>query len=162
MSDRTSSAREVARRLGISHTAVQKAERVGRISREPDGCWDIVRVRRDMAVSARPSRSPMAPPMETTTLGRLTLAQLAQKVEAQRLAVDQEKGKLIDLSAANARIDEIAGTMRDAVLNWPARVAGTIAAEIHADPHLVQTLLQEHMHALLSDVAARLDSKPAV
>jgi hypothetical protein len=54
----------------------------------------------------------------------------------------------------------MAAAMRDAVLNWPARVAGTIAAEIHADPHLVQTLLQEHMHALLSDVAARLDGQP--
>lgn len=41
------------------------------------------------------------------------------------------------------------------------RIAGTIAAEIHADPHLVQTLLQEHMHALLSDVAGRLDGDPA-
>ena len=47
--------------------------------------------------------------------------------------------------------------MRDAVLNWPARVSGQIAAEIGRDPHLVQTILQEQMNALLLEVAQRLD-----
>jgi hypothetical protein len=89
------------------------------------------------------------------------LARLALKVEGQRIALDRTKGRLLAIGAADQRLDAIAGAMRDAVLNWPARVAGTIAAEIHADPHLVQTLLQEHMHALLSDVAGRLDGHPA-
>lgn len=160
MSDRTTSAREVARRLGISHTAIQKAARVGRITREPDGAWDVTRVRRDMEATALPGRSPLARPGDETPLGRLTLARLALKVEAQRLALDESRGKLIDVRRADARIDEIAGAMRDAVLNWPARVAGTIAADVGADPHLVQTLLQEHMHSLLADVAARLDPRP--
>ena len=38
------SAREIARQLGISHTAIQKAERAGRITREPNGAWDIEKV----------------------------------------------------------------------------------------------------------------------
>lgn len=161
MSDRVTSGRELARRLGISHTAIQKAARVGRITKEPDGAWDVARVRRDMEATALAGRSPLARLSEETPLGRLTLARLALKVEGQRLALDRAKGKLMDVGTANARIDAIAGAMRDAVLNWPARVAGTIAAEIHADPHLVQTLLQEHVHALLTDVAARFDPPPA-
>jgi len=47
--------------------------------------------------------------------------------------------------------------VRDAALNWPARVTGQIAAEIGRDPHLVQTILQEQMHALLHAVADRFD-----
>ena len=156
-----SSAREVARRLGVSHTAIQKAERVGRITREPDGSWDIDRVRRDMAETARPGRSPLAPPMEATALGRLTIARLALRVEAQRLALDRSKGRLMDIAAADARIDEIAGAMRDAVLNWPARVSGQIAAQIGAEPHLVQTLLQEHVAVLLNDMADRFEGRAA-
>jgi len=157
MPELTTSAREVARRLGVSHTAIQKAERAGRITRKPDGGWDVDRVRRDMAETARPGRSPLAPPVEATALGRLTIARLALRVEAQRLALDCSKGRLVDVTAANTRIDEIAGAMRAALLNWPARVAGQIAAEVGAEPHLVQTVLQEQMSALLLEVADRLD-----
>lgn len=161
MPERTTSAREVARRLGVSHTAIQKAERVGRIGREPDGSWDIDRVRRDMAETARPGRSPLAPPMEATALGRLTIARLALRVEAQRLALDRGKGRLMDIAAADARIDEIAGAMRDALLNWPARVSGQIAVQVGAEPHLVQTLLQEHVAVLLNDMADRFEGRAA-
>ncbi len=52
------------------------------------------------------------------------MAQLALKVEAQRLALDEIKGRLLDIATANATIDEIASTMRDALLNWPARASG--------------------------------------
>jgi hypothetical protein len=155
--ERITSARDVARRLGLSHTAIQKAEQVGRIHREADGSWDAERVRRDMIASAVPGRSPLATPSDDTPLGRLTLARLALGVEAQRLAMDEKKGRLMDVTAANHRIDECAAGMRDAVLNWPARVAGQIAAEIGRDPHLVQTILQEQMNALLLEVADRLD-----
>jgi len=157
MTERVTSVRELARRIGVSHVAILKAERIGRISREADGSWDIVRVRQDMLASAAPGRSPLAAPAETTALGRLTIARLALSVEAQRLALDRDKGRLMDIATANQRIDEAAAGMRDAVLNWPARVSGLIAAQIGRDPHLVQTILQEQMNALLLDVANRLD-----
>jgi hypothetical protein len=155
--ERITSARDIARRLGLSHTAIQKAEQVGRIRRETDGSWDVERVRRDLTASAVPGRSPLAAPGDATPLGRLTLARLALGVEAQRLAMDEKKGRLMDIAAANHRVDEVAAGMRDAVLNWPARVSGQIAAEVGRDPHLVQTILQEQMNALLLEVAQRLD-----
>ena len=37
--------RELARQLGVSETAVRRAERAGRIKREPDGSWDPVKVK---------------------------------------------------------------------------------------------------------------------
>jgi hypothetical protein len=158
MPERIVSAREVARRLGLSHTAIQKAEQVGRISREQDGAWDLGRVRRDLSATADPSRSRLAQQSETSPLARLTIARLALGVEAQRLALNQAKGKLIDMPSADARIDELAGAMRDALLNWPARVSGQIAVEIGRDPHLVQTLLQEQITGLLAEMADRFDS----
>jgi len=159
--ERITSARDVARRVGLSHTAIQKAEQVGRIHREEDGSWDVERVRRDLTASAVPGRSPLATPGDATPLGRLTLARLALGVEAQRLAIDVKKGRLMDITAAHARIDEAAAGMRDAVLNWPARVSGQIAAEIGRDPHLVQTILQEQMNTLLLEVAQWLHPSAA-
>ncbi len=159
--ERITSSRAIACEIGISHTAILKAERVGRISREADGSWDVERVRRDLVASAVPGRSPLATPGDATPLGRLSLARLALSVEAQRLAVDEKKGLLMDVASANHRIDEFAAGMRDAVLNWPARVSGLIAAEIGRDPHLVQAILQEQMNALLLEVAQRLDPPSA-
>ncbi len=156
MPERTNSARELARRLGISHTAVLKASRAGRITRDPDGRWDVDVCRHRLLATATPGRSPLATPAETTAIERLTLARLALSVEMQRIALDQEKGRLMDVVTADHRIDEFAAGMRDAVLNWPARVSGLIAAEIGRDPHLVQTILQEQMNALLLEVADRL------
>ena len=157
MPERIISARDVARRLDLSHTAIQKAEQVGRIRREVDGSWDIERVRRDLTASAVPGRSPLATPGNETPLGRLTLARLALGVEAQRLAMDERKGRLMDVVTADHRIDEFAAGMRDAVLNWPARVSGQIAAEIGRDPHLVQIILQEQINALLNEVADQFE-----
>jgi hypothetical protein len=159
MPELTPSTREAARRIGVTETALRKAEQSSRIAREPDGTWDIDKTRRRMVETADPIRSPLASGAgaEGTPFARLKVAQLALKVEAQRLALDADKRRLLDVAAANTAIDEIAGAMRDALLNWPARVAGLIAAEISVDPHLLQTILQSHITDLLTEAADRFD-----
>ena len=155
MPELTPSTREAARRIGITEAALRKAEGRGRIVREPDGRWDVDKTRRrlletaDPHQTADPHRSPLAnaaaaaaAAADGTPYARLKVAQLALKVEAQRLALDESKRRLLDIAAADAAIDEIAGAMRDALLNWPARVSGLIAAELGVDPHLLQTILQ--------------------
>jgi hypothetical protein len=42
---RATSNRELARQLGVSETAVRRAEKAGRIRREADGSWDPARVK---------------------------------------------------------------------------------------------------------------------
>ena len=48
--------RELARQLGVSETAVRRAERAGRISRGPDGAWDLAKVRAAWAVNTDPAQ----------------------------------------------------------------------------------------------------------
>jgi hypothetical protein len=159
MPELTPSTREAARRIGVTETALRKAEQSSRIAREPDGTWDIDKTRRRLVETADPARSPLASGAgaEGTPFARLKVAQLALKVEAQRLALDADKRRLLDVAVANTATDEIAGAMRDAPLNWPARVAGVIAAEISVDPHLLQTILQSHITDLLTEAADRFD-----
>ena len=109
------------------------------------------------ASTRKAARSPLTSSAEATPFARLKVAQLALKVEAQRLSLDETKRRLVDVTEANAALDEIGSTMREALLNRPAQIAGLIAAEIIVDPHLVQTILQEQMNALLLEVAQRLD-----
>jgi len=159
MPELTSSTREAARRIGVSDTAIHKAARAGRIAREPNGQWDIDKTRRRLTETADPNRSPLAArdSADGTPFARLKVAQLALKVEAQRLSLDETKRRLLDVTEANAALDEIGSTMRDALLNWPARVSGLIAAEISVDPHLLQTILQSHINDLLTEAADRFD-----
>jgi hypothetical protein len=54
--------RELARQLGVSETAVRRAENAGRIGREADGSWDLAKVRAAWAgntdqTQQRPARS---------------------------------------------------------------------------------------------------------
>ena len=54
--------RELARQLGVSETAVRRAEKAGRITREADGAWDPARVKAAWAgntdqAQQRPARS---------------------------------------------------------------------------------------------------------
>jgi hypothetical protein len=178
MPELTSSTREAARRIGVTEAALRKAATKGRIVREADGQWDVEKTRRRLIETADPVRSPLAGmPVgasmpgsiatgagtslsDSTPFARLKVAELALKVEARRLALDEEKARLLDVATANAAIDEIAGAMRDALLNWPARVSGLIAAELSADPHLVQTVLQQHITDLLTEAADRFDPHP--
>jgi hypothetical protein len=178
MPELTSSTREAARRIGVTEAALRKAATTGRIVREADGQWDVEKTRRRLIETADPVRSPLAGmPVgasmpgsiatgagtslgDSTPFARLKVAELALKVEARRLALDEEKARLLDVATANAAIDEIAGAMRDALLNWPARVSGMIAAELGADPHLVQTVLQQHITDLLTEAADRFDPHP--
>ena len=165
MPEMTSSTRELARRIGVTETALRKAAGNGRIAREPDGQWDVEKTRRRMVETADPIRSPLAQgggsstsmSPDATPFARLKVAELALKVEARRMALDEEKSRLLDAAAANAAIDEIAGAMRDALLNWPARVSGLIAADLGVEPHLVQTVLQQHVADLLTEAADRFD-----
>ena len=71
----------------------------------------------------------------------------------------QRNGLVVEPLTVHALVAELHAVARPYIMR--ARGDGTIAADIRADPHLVQTLLQEHMHALLADVAAQLDPRPA-
>jgi hypothetical protein len=66
------SQREVARRLGISHTTLQKAQRSGRIAPEPDGTWDIEKLREQLARTADPARKTAAIAIKPSPAARRT------------------------------------------------------------------------------------------
>ena len=133
MPELTSSTREAARRIGVTETALRKAATTGRIVREADGQWDVEKTRRRLIETADPVRSPLAGmPVgasmpgsiatgagtslgDSTPFARLKVAELALKVEARRLALDEEKARLLDVATANAAIDEIAAPEPDRV-----------------------------------------------
>jgi hypothetical protein len=102
-----------------------------------------------------PEGSPLARSANAdgTPFARRKVAQLALKVEAQRLAPAESRRRPVDVTEAGATIDEVAGAM----LNWPARVAGVIAVELGVNPRLPQTILQHHITEPPTEEADRFD-----
>jgi hypothetical protein len=125
MAELTPSSREAARGLGVSDTALHKAERAGRIAREPDGSWDIDKTRRRLTETADPTRSSLASggSAEGTPFARLTVAPRALMLEALRLSLEASKRRLLEVTQANAALDEIGSAMRDALRTWPVPAA---------------------------------------
>jgi DNA-binding Lrp family transcriptional regulator len=190
--------RELARRLGVSETAVRRAEKAGRIRREADGSWDPAKVQAAWSDSTdqaqqRPARSGKPAvkrralkPVPEAALGavRDTLREHGEPVAAgvmtfmqartanevlkaqeRRLRLQQMKGELVDRARAVAQVFRLAREERDAWVNWPARVAAMMAAELSAscsgaaggaiqvDQHRLHTVLERHVREHLTELA---------
>jgi hypothetical protein len=177
--------RELARQLGVSETAVRRAEKAGRIRREPDGAWDPARVKAAWASNTdqaqqRPARSSSSTsnrrlkPVpeaavgavrdtlrehgEPIAAGAMTFMQARTanevlKAQERRLRLQQMKEELVDRAKAVAQVFRLARDERDAWVNWPARVAAMIAAELEVEPHNLHTVLECHVRDHLAELA---------
>jgi hypothetical protein len=179
--------RELARQLGVSETAVRRAEKAGRIRREPDGAWDLAKVKAAWSdntdqAQQRPkpgarersgTRARMKPVPEAAlgavrdtlrehgepmAAGAMTFIQARTanevlKAQERRLRLQQMKGELVDRAKAVAQVFRLARDERDAWVNWPARVAAMIAAELEVDPHQLHTVLERYIRDHLAELA---------
>jgi hypothetical protein len=177
------SIRAYAKARGVSHVAVLKAAKAGRIPLEADGTVDPAKADAAWQRSTDPSRgkprtkSPTAAnklrPVGEAALGsvRETLkeqglpaggnvtfvqartAHEIAKAHLARLRLQRMKGELVDRARATALVFRLAREERDSWLNWPARVAALIAAEIGVDTHAVQSIVEQHVRSHLSELA---------
>lgn len=68
------------------------------------------------------------------------------------LAVRKEAGDLVDLEVAEAILFETARATRDAWLNWPARTAPLVAAELGIAVEPLLEALNKHVQQQLQDI----------
>jgi hypothetical protein len=172
---RIGSNRELARQLGVSETAIRKAEKSGRIRKEPDGGWDLARVRAAWGSNTDPAqqrgrmkpvpkaavgavRETLKEQGEPVAAGAMTYMQARTanevlKAQERRLRLQQIKGELVDRAKAVAQVFRLARDERDAWINWPARAASVIAAELEVDSHRLHTVLERQVRAHLAELA---------
>jgi hypothetical protein len=175
---RTSSNRALARHIGVSETAVRRAEKAGRIRREADGAWDLARVQAawarntDRAQQRRQHRAMKPVPEaavgavretlrehgEPIAAGAMTFMQARTanevlKAQERRVRLQRLKGELVDRAKAVAQVFKLARDERDAWVNWPARVAAMMAAELGLEQHQLHTALERHVREHLAELA---------
>jgi hypothetical protein len=174
------SERQYAAHAGVSRGAVQKARGAGRLVLFPDGSIDARAsdIRRAAATDpskqrVRPGQSQRFKPVPQAALGsvRETLkeqglpaggsvtfvqartAHEIAKAHLARLKLQERRGELIDRARATALVFRLAREERDAWLNWPARVAALIAADLGVEAHAVQKLIEAHVRGHLGELA---------
>lgn len=89
----------------------------------------------------------------TMTFIQARTANEVLKAQERRVRLQRMKGELVDRVKAVAQVFRLARDERDAWVNWPARVAAMMAAELEIDPHQLHTVLECHVRDHLAELA---------
>ena len=158
------SIRKYAQHRNVSHTAVQKAIRQGRIRLTPEGQIDIEQADRDWYRNTTPSpeRTPGRPRVlaerpagpsfaQSRAVRELYMARLA------KLDYEVRCGKLLDAREVENTVATIVRIARDRLLALPYRIAETVAAE--TNPAEVHSILNREIRAALTELSMQLKKR---
>jgi hypothetical protein len=176
------SIRAYGRQRGVSHVAVLRAIKQGRVIPEPDGTVDPTKADASWELSTDPARAksktkpkpnaaklkPVAeaavgsvretlkeqglPSGGNVTFVQARTAHEIAKAHLARLRLQRMKGELIERARATAMVFRLAREERDTWVNWPARVAALMAAELGVEAHPMQKILETHVRAHLAEL----------
>lgn len=175
------SERQYAARIGLSRGAVQKAKTTGRLVLHGDGsidaeASDALRAQATDPSKTRKATTPKlksvpeaavsavgetlreqgmaAPPVGSgTTFLQAKTANEVLKAQERRIRLQKLKGELIERARALSLVFRLARQERDVWVNWPARAAALMAAELGVQPAAMQKVLEKHVRAQLDDLA---------
>ncbi len=165
-----------ARHRGVSHVAVLKAIKSGRIEKETDGTIDATKA--DAAWSRNTNKAQQRPPRSETPVtikasapaethlsppivnsgpsyAQSRAVKEAYHARLAKLSYEEKSGSLIKIDAVKVSWFNILRVMRDRVLNLPDRLAPVLAAE--TDPKKVRDLLEEDLRLILNDAADAIE-----
>ena len=187
------SERQYAACVGLSRGAIQKAKATGRLVLHADGSIDAVASDALRAEATDPSKTRKAPQPKLkpvpeaavsavgetlreqglaapqigsgTTFLQAKTANEVLKAQERRLRLQKLKGELIDRARALSLVFRLARQERDVWVNWPARAAALMAADLSAscrealgqeitvEPAAMQKVLEKHVRAQLDNLA---------
>ncbi len=187
------SERQYAARVGLSRGAIQKAKATGRLVLHEDGSIDAEASDALRAQATDPSKTRKAPQPKLkpvpeaavsavgdtlkeqgmaappvgsgTTFLQARTANEVLKAQERRIRLQKLKGELIDRARALSLVFRLARQERDVWVNWPARAAALMAADLSAscseavgqeitvEPARMQKVLEKHVRAQLDELA---------
>lgn len=189
------SERKYAAHAGLSRGAIQKAKTAGRLVLHADGSIDAVASDRKRAAMTDPSKqrstvkAKLKPVPEAalsavgetlreqglsapatggnTTFLQAKTANEVLKAQERRLKLQKMKGELVDKARATTLVFRLAREERDTWINWPARAAALMAAELSSalsengqdvtlETSLMQKTLETHVRAQLEELGGHV------
>jgi len=183
------SERAYAAHAGLSRGAIQKAKAAGRLVLFGDGSIDAAASDKKRTANTDPSKQRRKAKLKpvpdaalsavgetlreqglqapvtggNTTFLQAKTANEVLKAQERRLKLQKMKGELVDRARATALVFRLAREERDAWINWPARAAALMAAELSAalseagqdvtlETALMQKILETHVRAQLGEL----------
>lgn len=160
------------RLAGVSHTAVQKAIKDGRIpqkflGKSKRGHVTIKDPQGALAEWKRASSGVLVAKVKADitaggTLGDARVKREFYNAELAKLDFETRSGKLVEVEKVNRMAFNIGRQLREAIMNIPARISGTLASE--KDPFKVEEFLRVEFTQALEEMAeamAKLEVKDA-
>lgn len=165
------SLRQFAKMVGVSHTAIEKAIKAGRIPKAAvykdaagkHKIYDVALAKKSFSensdpakvkVKAAPESDPPESPTEKAQAETYNKSRTIKEVYAARkakLEYETMAGELVEKRKVKMEAFNVARKVRDAMLNIPSRMSAQLAAE--TDPHKVHTILEEEIVKALEELA---------
>lgn len=158
------SIRGYAKHRGVSHTAVEKAVKQGRI-RTVDGKIDVEQADRDWNRNSSPVNTPERPPRAAATpeplvagpsFAQSRAVREAYEARLAKLTWEERIKKLINADEMRVAAYNVSRMTRDRLLNVPDRVVGAILADVRAaltaagvDLALIEGLNMAKVHGIM-------------
>ena len=92
-------------------------------------------------------------PQGAATFTQARTAHEIAKAQRARIEVQQLREEVVDRAHATSEVFRLARRERAAWVNWPARVAAPMAAELGGDAHAMQKVLEAHVRDHLNELA---------
>lgn len=167
----------LARLLNVSRQAVHDLVKRGILNKDAAGLIDVAKAQEALANSVHPSSKTAAALQSSTSTKDKSPADskphengqnvevtsyhvaktLREAAEAQiaRLKLAEMQGDVIRIAAVQTQLATVFATVRDALLQIPARMAPVLAAE--TDPVAVHNVLHAEIHQALQHLAGASD-----
>lgn len=159
-----------ARHRGVSHVAVLKAIKTGRIEKEQDGTIDSEKADAAWGRNSNPSpkrktERDVAPPTERPTenspgppiinsgpsFAQSRAVREAYNARLAKLSYEEKSGTLIKVDMVKVAWFNTLRVLRDRILGFPDRMAPVLSAE--SDPKVIRDLLEKELRQVLTDAA---------
>ena len=160
-----------ARHRGVSHVAVLKAIKTGRIAKETDGTIDPAKAdaawerntnqaqQRKPKKQSEPRRNdadaeaPIGPPIINSgpSFAQSRAIKEAYNARLAKLSYEEKSGALVRTDSVKVAWFNTLRVLRDRALNLPDRLAPLLAAE--TDLKIVRDMLEKELRTILNDAA---------
>lgn len=157
-----------ARHRGVSHVAVLKAIKTGRIEKETDGTIDVAKAdaawrrntnhaqrrktEKDVTPAAAVER-PVDPPIVNSgpSFAQSRAIREAYNARLAKLSYEEKSGSLVKIELVKVAWFNTLRVLRDRLLNMPDRMVPLLSAE--TDPKTIRDLLDKELRQILTDAA---------